>query len=139
MKQLGYVRVDRLIDDDNDQHDALRGNGVRRANIFTDVACGMTPASSRPGWRLLLEELRRGDSVVVTNVNIFGDDPTDVALTLGALEHMGISVRAIRAGLDTSKQPGPTLEALASMLQPSAAQNSSMLQPSAIAENPSAA
>jgi len=118
MKRLGYVRVDRVDEDDSDQHEVLRGAGVRRADIFTDVACGMTTASSRPGWRLLLEQLRRGDTVVVTSLNVFGEDCTDVALTLGALEHRGVSVRAVHDGLDTSERPGPTLEALASMLRP---------------------
>ncbi|GAA4288615.1 hypothetical protein GCM10022262_29750 [Georgenia daeguensis] len=119
MKRLGYVRVDEMGDDDSDQHDVLRGAGVRRAETFTDVACGTTPASSRPAWRLLLEQLRRGDTVVVTDLKTFGADCTDVALTLGALEHMGVSVFAVRDGVDTSQRPGPTLEALESMLQAS--------------------
>jgi DNA invertase Pin-like site-specific DNA recombinase len=117
MKRLGYVRVDQMGDDDSDQHDVLRRAGVRRADIFTDVACGMTTASSRPGWRLLLEQLRRGDTVVVTGLNTFGDDHTDVALTLGSLEYRGVSVRAIHDGIDTSERPGPSLEALASTLK----------------------
>ncbi|WP_052436653.1 recombinase family protein [Georgenia sp. SUBG003] len=117
MKLLGYVRVDRMGDDDSEQHDTLRGVGVRPSGIFADVAGGTSPASSRPGWRLLLEELRRGDAVVVTELRTFGEDCTDVALTLGALEHMGVTVRAIREGLDTGERPGPTLRALAHLLQ----------------------
>jgi len=105
-------------DDDSDQHDALRGADVRRSNILDDVASGMTPASSRPGWRLLLEELSRGDVVIVASLRTLGEDSTDVALTLGALEHMGVTVRAIQDDIDTSKQPGPTLEALSRLLQP---------------------
>ena len=77
----------------------------------------MTTPCSRPGWRLLLEQLRRGDTVVVTDLHTLGDDCMDVALTLGALEHMGVSLRAIQDGLNTSEQPGPTIEVLASMLQ----------------------
>ncbi|PFG39751.1 putative DNA-invertase from lambdoid prophage Rac [Georgenia soli] len=119
MTRLGYVRVDRLGDDDSDQHEALRRAGVRRANIFTDTASSTTTASSRPGWRLLLEELRPGDTVVVSRLSTLGGDPTDVALTLGALELMGASVRAVHEGLDTGERPGPTLEALAVMLAPS--------------------
>lgn len=119
MRRLGYVRVNSMGDDDSDQHDLLRGAGVRRADIFIDVACGTTTASSRPGWRLLLEQLRRGDTVLVTSLRTFGDDCTDVALTLGALEHMGVSVRSIHDGLDTRERPGPTIAELASTLQPS--------------------
>ena len=122
------MRVDQLGDDDSDQHDVLRRAGVRRANIFTDAAPGMTTASSRPGWRLLLEELRAGDTVVVSSLKTLGGDHTDVALTLGALELMRVSVRAEHEGLDTNEHPGPTLEAVAAMvatgpltLRPSAA------------------
>lgn len=128
MKRLGYVRVDRPGEEDADQHDALRRERVRAADVFTDVAPGMHPASSRPGWRLLLEQLRPGDTVVVRDLKTLGDDPTDVALTLGALELAGVSVRAVEEGLDTSERPGPTLEALVGMLVPGA-----------LALNPSAA
>lgn len=117
MTKHGYVRVSRLDVDDSDQRDALLGAGVRSANVFADVVSGMTPTSSRPGWRMLLEELRRGDTVVVAALDRLGRDHTDVALTLEELEHRGVAVRALRDGLDTSREPGPTLAALASVLQ----------------------
>lgn len=104
MGLIGYVRIStiegvQLLDR---QLDALNAAGCER--IFEDRASGAK--AERPGLTACLDFLRRGDVLVVLDLDRLGRLAGELITLIDHLEGRGISFRALNAPMDTTTPTG---------------------------------
>lgn len=109
---LGYARVSTLGQDLDAQLAALVVAGVGKERVFTDKLSG-SAKSRRPGLTAMLGYVRAGDVVVVTAIDRLGRSVAEVTRTIADLGEAGITLRALREGVDTAT---PTGRAVASIM-----------------------
>ncbi len=102
---VGYVRVSTTHQDLAAQHDALTAAGVDAARIYSDKLSGKA-GTDRPGLTAALDYARSGDTIVVAAVDRLGRSVAEVTATIADLCARGITVRALREGLDTGTATG---------------------------------
>ncbi|OUJ04587.1 recombinase family protein [Acetobacter cibinongensis] len=104
MARYGYAR----ISTDEQSHDPqlleLRREGLEE--IITDTISGRVPALERPGLSSLLNQLRQGDSMVVSRLDRLGRDTVDVMSLIGSLTENGVRVRILNIGIETGTPNG---------------------------------
>lgn len=93
-KSFGYVRVSTVSQDYSRQVDALTGDGIDPADIFTDRISGTK--SSRPGLDDLLSRVRAGDSIHVHSLDRLGRSALHVFQTIADLEERGVTVHSLK-------------------------------------------
>ena len=104
MELVGYARVstreERQVFDR--QIDALRAAGCRR--IFDDRGSGAN--ADRPGLKACLDYLRKGDVLVVLDLDRLGRLAGELIRLVDELEGRGIGFRALNADFDTTTPMG---------------------------------
>lgn len=104
MSLIGYVRVStnegrQLLDR---QLDALKEAGCER--VFEDHASGAE--SGRPGLTACLDHLRKGDVLVVLDLDRLGRLASELITLIDALEKRGVAFKAINSPMDTTTPTG---------------------------------
>lgn len=102
---VGYARVSTTHQDLAAQRDALRAAGVPDEHVHTDKLSGRA-GSERPGLAAALAYLRPSDTLVVAAIDRLGRSVAEVTTTLADLTERGITVKALREGIDTSTPTG---------------------------------
>lgn len=107
MSLLGYCRVSKkdgsqLLDL---QIDALKVNGVKEQNIYTDTASGAK--DGRPGEQACLKALREGDVLVIWRLDRLGRNLINLLTIVNDLHKRGVQFRTITGfPIDTTTASG---------------------------------
>lgn len=100
--RIGYARVSSLGQNLDSQMDALRQAGCLK--IFTDKLTGSR--MERPGWAELLEYIRPGDILVVTELSRMTRSLLHLLETAKILEQRQINLLSLRESIDTTTATG---------------------------------
>jgi len=101
-QRIGYARVSSGGQNLDSQCDALQQVGC--AKIFTDKMSGSR--LDRPAWERLLEYLRPGDTLVVTELSRMTRSLLDLLETTKLLEQRQVNVVSLRENIDTTSATG---------------------------------
>lgn len=101
-QRIGYARVSSGGQNLDSQCDALQQVGC--AKIFTDKMSGSR--LDRPAWERLLEYLRPGDTLVVTELSRMTRSLLDLLETTKLLEQRQVNVVWLRENIDTTSATG---------------------------------
>jgi DNA invertase Pin-like site-specific DNA recombinase len=112
---LGYARVSTIGQALHAQHTALTAAGVDRTRIFSDTLSG-SAKTARPGLAAMLDYARAGDTVIVTAIDRLGRSVAEVTHTIADLGERGITLQAIREGIDTATPTGRAVAAIMATL-----------------------
>jgi DNA invertase Pin-like site-specific DNA recombinase len=112
---LGYARVSTIGQDLDAQLAALTEAGVRADRVFTDKLSG-SARIERPGLASMLAYARSGDIVVVVAIDRLGRSVAEVTRTIADLVDQGITLRALREGVDTATPTGRAVAAVMASL-----------------------
>lgn len=99
---VGYARVSTIDQNLDLQLDALRSQGCEK--LFEDKINGSK--LNRPGLSRALEELRKGDALVVWKLDRLGRTLRNLIELINDLHEKGIMFRSIKDGIDTSNSIG---------------------------------
>ena len=104
MSLVGYARVSttegrQILDR---QLDALNAAGCER--VFEDRACGA--AADRPNLAACLDYLRRGDVLVVLDLDRLGRRAGELISLIDELDQRGVGFRALNSPMDTTTPAG---------------------------------
>ena len=100
---IGYARVSTADQDPQLQLDALEAVGCLK--IYKDIATGTK--ADRPKWKLCLEDLRPGDTLIVWKIDRLGRNLRDLIDIVTGLEARGVGVRSLTNGIvDTTTAHG---------------------------------
>jgi DNA invertase Pin-like site-specific DNA recombinase len=104
MERIGYARVSAREEREvfDRQMDALKAAGCKR--IFDDRGSGASV--DQPGLRACLDYLRRGDVLVVLDLDRLGRLAGGLIHLLDGLEARGVGFRALNAAFDTTTATG---------------------------------
>lgn len=100
---VGYARVST-----DDQHPEAQGDRLRAAGcgrLYVDHGASGKSAS-RPAWDRLREDLRPGDTLVVTKLDRAGRSVRHLIDLSEALGAAGVGLRVLDQGIDTSTSSG---------------------------------
>jgi DNA invertase Pin-like site-specific DNA recombinase len=112
---LGYARVSTSGQDLDAQLAALTAAGTESDRVFTDKLSG-SAKTARPGLVAMLDYARAGDTVVVTAIDRLGRSVAEVTRTIAELGERGITLRALREGVDTATPTGRAVAAIMATL-----------------------
>lgn len=101
---VGYARVSTHEQSLEMQLQELEKAGVPRERVYTDVMSG--GQMNRPGLRLMISHIRRGDVVVVWKLDRLGRSLRGVLDAVEELEKRGIRIRSITEPFDTTTPMG---------------------------------
>ena len=101
---FGYVRVSTIDQNPDHQVDALVAAGVPLSLIFVDKASGARMA--RPAFTDLRRQLRRGDTVVITQLWRIGRTTSQLIKLMNAWHEKGIHLRSLSESIDTTTPSG---------------------------------
>ena len=106
MAQVGYARIStaegkQVLDR---QLDALREAGCER--VFEDRASGAKQAEDRPGLAACLDWVRKGDVLVVLDLDRLGRLAGELVRLIDDLAARGVGFRAINSPMDTTTPQG---------------------------------
>lgn len=99
---IGYARVSTSGQHLDSQVDALTQAGCSK--IFSDQVSGAQ--NSRPGWDQLLDYVRPGDAIVVTELSRMSRSLTHLLQVVQGFEQQGIELISLRENIDTSTATG---------------------------------
>ena len=99
---IGYARVSTEDQNLSLQHDALVQAGCER--IFNDKVSGAKAV--RPGLARALEQLRRGDTLVVWRLDRLGRSLKDLIAQAEYLNEMGVGLKSLQESIDTTSSGG---------------------------------
>ena len=100
--KVGYVRVSTAAQNIDSQIDALYSYGCER--VFSDKESGIK--TERPGWQQLMDYLREGDALVVTELSRMTRSLKHLLQVVDALENKGVDIILLRENIDTSTATG---------------------------------
>lgn len=100
--RIGYARVSTADQRLDLQHEALDAAGCER--IFDDTTSGGTP--DRPGLSRLLDQLRKGDTLVVWKLDRLGRGVKQVVDLMTWLDVAGVDFVSLTEAIDTSTPLG---------------------------------
>ncbi|GAA2084112.1 recombinase family protein [Pseudolysinimonas kribbensis] len=100
--RIGYSRVSTLDQDPSSQQDALERAGVDR--VFVEHFTGTR--ASRPEWDRAREQLRAGDTLVVTRLDRLGRSTKDLLEISQWLEARGVELQVLEQPIDTRTPEG---------------------------------
>ena len=100
--RIGYARVSTIGQNLDSQLDALTHAGCIR--VFTDKASGVT--ENRPEWTKLIDFLRPGDLLVVTELSRMTRSLMHLLQLVQEFEAKRISLVSLRENIDTSTATG---------------------------------
>jgi DNA invertase Pin-like site-specific DNA recombinase len=102
---LGYATASNAGQNLEGQIAALTAAGVDPRRIFTDKFSGSAD-KVRAGLHAMLSYARSGDTVVVVALDRLGRSIAEVTRTVADLTERGISLHALKDGLDTATTTG---------------------------------
>jgi DNA invertase Pin-like site-specific DNA recombinase len=100
--RIGYARVSSVGQNLDSQTDSLQQAGCIK--IFSDKLTGSRMV--RPGWEQLLEYIRPGDTLVVTELSRMTRSLLDLLATIQVLEQRQIGLMSLRENIDTTTATG---------------------------------
>jgi DNA invertase Pin-like site-specific DNA recombinase len=100
--KIGYARVSTSGQNLDSQLDDLKKAGCSK--IFADRVSWVK--ESRPEWNQLLEYLRHGDTLVITELSRMTRSLMHLLQTVKILEERGINLQSLRENIDTSTATG---------------------------------
>ena len=103
MATFGYARVSTGEQSLDRQKDELTAAGAEM--VYEEVGSGKKGAV-RPQWDELLRSLRRGDTLVVTELSRLGRSTSQLSQLADDLSDRGISLRILNLGIDTGTPSG---------------------------------
>jgi DNA invertase Pin-like site-specific DNA recombinase len=101
-KRLGYGRVSTADQNPDSQRDALLKAGVDE--IFLDTFTGTK--SSRPQLDKMKEQLRQGDTIVITRLDRLGRSTKDLLNLVSDLQEQGVNLEVLEQNINTSTPEG---------------------------------
>lgn len=101
-EMIGYARVSSTSQNLDAQMDALKQAGCTK--IFTDKESGAK--ANRPGWQSMLEYIRTGDTLVITELSRMSRSLIHLLQIVKELEQRAIEMRSLRENIDTSTATG---------------------------------
>lgn len=102
--QFGYARTSTTEQNFDLQVDALKREGCKEENIFTDQLSGA--AQGRPGLGEVLKYLRSGDTLVIWKLDRLGRTVKGLIELVDKLHERGVNFKSITDGIDTSTPAG---------------------------------
>jgi DNA invertase Pin-like site-specific DNA recombinase len=103
MALLGYARVSTSDQSLDRQTDELKSAGAEM--IYAEVGSGKKGAD-RPRWEELLRSLRKGDTLMVTELSRLGRSTSQLSALADDLRDRGIALRILNLGIDTGTPAG---------------------------------
>ncbi len=100
--RIGYARVSSVGQNLDSQVDALQKAGCKKT--FTDKITGSR--MDRPGWDQLMDYVRPGDSLVVTELSRMTRSLMHLLETVQVLEQRKVNLVSLRENIDTSTATG---------------------------------
>lgn len=100
--RIGYARVSSITQNLDSQTDALQK--VDCIKVFSDKLTGSR--MDRPGWAKLLEYIRPGDTLVVTELSRMTRSLLDLLETIRILEERQVNLISLRENIDTTTATG---------------------------------
>jgi DNA invertase Pin-like site-specific DNA recombinase len=101
-QRIGYGRISTSDQKASSQNDAL--NAAKADKVFIDTFTGTK--SSRPELDKLREQLRQGDTLVITRLDRLGRSAKDLLTIVSDLEAIGVQLEVIEQKIDTSTPEG---------------------------------
>lgn len=103
MTTYGYARVSSKDQNLDRQLDQLQAIGIEPRNIFCDKASGKN--FNRPSWNSLIDQLQKGDLLVVVSLDRMGRNYTDIKEQWQHITHtIGADIKVLDMPmLDTSQ------------------------------------
>ncbi|MBC8235633.1 recombinase family protein [bacterium] len=101
-QRVGYARVSTTSQNLDSQIDALSSLGCTK--IFSDQQSGVS--ETREGFERLMEYLRAGDSLVVTELSRLSRSLKHLLTVVERLEEKGVEIISLRENIDTSTATG---------------------------------
>ena len=101
-KRLGYGRVSTSDQNPDSQRDALLKAGVDQ--IFLDTFTGTK--ANRPELNRMKEQLRDGDTIVITRLDRLGRSTKDLLNLVSDLKEQGVNLEVIEQNINTSTPEG---------------------------------
>jgi DNA invertase Pin-like site-specific DNA recombinase len=103
MATLGYARVSTGEQSLDRQQDELTATGAEM--VYSEVGSGKKGAV-RPQWDELLRSLRKGDTLMVTELSRLGRSTSQLSQLADDLSERGIALRILNLGIDTGTPSG---------------------------------
>jgi DNA invertase Pin-like site-specific DNA recombinase len=101
-QRIGYARVSSLGQNLDSQMDALQKAGCSK--IFTDKMTGSR--MDRPGWDRMMDYVRPGDTLVVTELSRMTRSLLNLLETAKTLEQRQVNLVSLRENIDTTSATG---------------------------------
>jgi len=101
-QRIGYGRISTSDQNASAQKDALIAAKVDK--VFIDTFTGTK--SSRPELDKLREQLRQGDTLVITRLDRLGRSAKDLLTIVSDVEALGVQLEVIEQKIDTSTPEG---------------------------------
>lgn len=101
-QRVGYARVSSIGQNLDSQIDALSSLGCSK--IFSDQQSGVS--QKREGFSRLMEYLREGDSLVVTELSRLSRSLKQLLTVVERLEEKGVEIISLRENIDTQTATG---------------------------------
>lgn len=102
MKRIGYGRISTADQNATSQEDALKKAGVDQ--MFIDTFTGTK--SSRPQLDRMKEQLRSGDTIVITRLDRLGRSTKDLLNLVSELDDLGVNLQVLEQNINTSTPDG---------------------------------
>lgn len=100
--KIGYARVSTRDQNLDGQLDMLHAAGCEK--IFEDKASGVN--ENRPGWDRLIEFIRPGDTLVVTEISRMTRSVPHLFTLVKVFEERNINLASLRENIDTTTATG---------------------------------
>jgi len=100
--KVGYARVSTESQNLDSQIDALNAFGCMK--VFWDKVGGVK--EDRPGWRQLMDYLREGDCLVITELSRMTRSLKHLLQVVDDLDNKGVSIISLREHIDSSTATG---------------------------------
>jgi DNA invertase Pin-like site-specific DNA recombinase len=101
-KRIGYGRISTADQNASSQEDSLKNAGVDQ--IFIDTFTGTK--SSRPQLDRMREQLRSGDTIVITRLDRLGRSTKDLLNLASELDDLGVNLQVLEQNISTSTPDG---------------------------------
>jgi DNA invertase Pin-like site-specific DNA recombinase len=101
-EKIGYARVSTRDQNLDGQLDLLRAAGCER--IFEDKESGVS--EKRPGWDRLMEYVRPGDSIVVTEISRMTRSVPHLFALVKEFKARSLNLTSLRENIDTTTATG---------------------------------
>lgn len=101
-KVIGYGRISTADQNATSQEDALKTAGADE--MFIDTFTGTK--ASRPQLDRMKEQLRSGDTIVITRLDRLGRSTKDLLNLVSELDDLGVNLQVIEQNINTSTPDG---------------------------------